>query len=205
LLFPMLAGMTLYLLAPLAHQRIKQYQFDNSRFGSSKFSFGASAKGFYLLYLSSLAVMAGSLLLVIALAIMLGSGAAGAAGIVTGMAAAGPLLMLIMMIAVLVVSSLFGAYMQNLVWGSTGLGPHRFISELSARRLMWVRVTNFLGVVLTLGLFTPFAAIRIARLKLESMGMAVSGDLSGFVADQQQQVTAAGEEAAEMFDVDISF
>ena len=204
LLFPMLAGMTLYLLAPLAHQRIKQYQFDNSRFGSSKFSFGASAKGFYLLYLSSLAVTAGSLLLAFALTMMvLGSG--GSAVFVTVLTMAGPVLFFTLLLVMLVVSSLFGAYMQNLVWGSTGLGPHQFISELSARRLMWVRVTNFLGVVLTLGLFTPFAAIRIARLKLESMGMAVSGDLSGFVADQQQQATAAGEEAAEMFDVDISF
>jgi len=43
------------------------------------------------------------------------------------------------------------------------------------------------------------------RLKLESMGLAVSGDLSEFVSDQQLQATAAGEETAEMFDVDISF
>jgi uncharacterized membrane protein YjgN (DUF898 family) len=205
LLFPMLAGMTLYLLAPLAHQRIKQYQFDNSRFGSSPFSFGATSGGFYLIYLSSLAVMAGSVLLVIAMAKMLGSGEAGVAGIATGLAAAGPLIMLVLVIAVLVVSSLFGAYMQNLVWGSAELGSHRFFCNLSARRLLWVHTSNFLGVILTLGLFTPFAAIRIARLKLESMGVAVSGDLSGFVADQQQQATAAGEEAAEMFDVDISF
>ncbi|MDP1636116.1 MAG: YjgN family protein [Gallionellaceae bacterium] len=209
LLFPMLAGMTLYLLAPLAHQRIKQYQFDNSRFGSSPFSFGATTGGFYLIYLSSLAVMVGSLLLAFALTVMvgksLGSGEAGAEGIVNVLMMAGPFIMLVLVIAVLVVSSLFSAYMQNLVWGSTGLGPHRFFSELSARRLLWVRVSNFVGVVLTLGLFTPFAAIRIARLKLEAMGVAVSGDLTGFVADQQQQATAAGEEAAEMFDVDISF
>ena len=42
--YPVLAGMTAYLLAPLAHQRIKQYQFDNSRFGSTSFKFGATVR-----------------------------------------------------------------------------------------------------------------------------------------------------------------
>ncbi len=95
--------------------------------------------------------------------------------------------------------------MQNLVWGNTELGAHRFFSQVSARRLLWIRVSNFLGIVLTFGLFMPFATIRMLRFKLESMGVAVNGDMSGFIADQQQQATAAGEETAEMFDVDISF
>ena len=58
--YPALAGMTAYLLAPLAHQRIKKYQFDNSRFGSTTFRLGATVKGFYLLYLSALAVLVGT-------------------------------------------------------------------------------------------------------------------------------------------------
>jgi uncharacterized membrane protein YjgN (DUF898 family) len=202
--YPFLAGLTLYLAAPLAHQRIKQYQFDNSRFGNTAFSFGATAKGFYLLYLSALAVLLGTLLLVPVIAMLSGSGA-GLQGMVTGFVSAGAPIMLMLVASVLIVSSLFSAYMQNLVWGNTGLGPHRIYSQVSARRLLWVRVSNFLGIVLTLGLFTPFAAVRMARLQIEAMGLKVSGDLSGFVADQQQQATAAGEEAAEMFDVDISF
>lgn len=202
--YPMLAGLSLYLLAPLAHQRIKQYQFDNSRFGSSAFRFGAAAKGFFLLYSSALAVMLGTVLLLVTLAMLSGSGL-GISAIVTGFLAAGPLIMFVMVASVLVVSSLFIAYMQNLVWGNTELGAHRFFSNVSARRLLWLRVTNFIGVVLTLGLFKPFADIRMLRLKLESMGLTVSGDMSEFIADQQQQATAAGEETAEMFDVDISF
>lgn len=205
LLFPMLAALTLYLLAPLAHQRIKQYQFDNARFGSTPFSFSASSGGFYLIYLSSLALMGGTLLLVFALISMVAAGASGAAAMAAAMATAGPLVMLLMLIAMLVVSSLFGAYMQNLVWSSASLGTHNFFSDLSARKLLWVHVTNFLGIVLTLGLYKPFAAVRIMRLKVEAMGLAVGAGLSGFLADQQQQATAAGEEAAEMFDVDISF
>jgi uncharacterized membrane protein YjgN (DUF898 family) len=201
LLFPALAAMTAYLLAPLAHQRIKQYQFDNSRFGGTAFKFHAPVKGFYLLYLSALAVMLGSVLLVIALAMMLGMGG--------GLKGLNPLVIgfipLILLALFLVLGSVFSAYMQNLVWGNTELGEHRFFCHVSARRLLWISLTNFIGIALTVGLFIPFAAIRMTRFKLEAMGVAVSGDLSGFVADQQLQATAAGEETAEMFDVDISF
>jgi uncharacterized membrane protein YjgN (DUF898 family) len=202
--YPMLAGMTAYVLAPLAHQRIKKYQYDNSRFGSTAFALSAAVKSFYLLYLSALVAMIGTVVLIVALALQSGSGT-GVQGLITGLMAAGPFIMLIMIVSMLVVSSLFSAYMQNLVWGNTVLGEHHFFSHVSARRLLWIRVSNFLGVILTLGLFTPFAAVRLTRFKLESMGVAVSGDLSGFIADQQQQATAAGEETAEMFDVDISF
>jgi uncharacterized membrane protein YjgN (DUF898 family) len=204
LLYPILAAFTLYLLAPLAHQRIKHYQFDNGRFGSSAFRFGATVKGFYLLYLSALLVMAGTLLLLPVLAMLSGSGT-GLQGLITGFAAAAPVIMFVLIASILIVSSLFSAYMQNLVWGSTELGAHRFFSRVSARRLLWISVNNFLGIVQTFCLYMPFAAIRMTRFKLESMGLAVNGDLSEFLADQQQQATAAGEETAEMFDVDISF
>jgi uncharacterized membrane protein YjgN (DUF898 family) len=202
--YPILAAFTLYLLAPLAHQRIKQYQFANSHFGNTTFDFGAAVKGFYLLYLSALAVGLGTLLLLPVLVMMSASGE-GLQRLITGLTVAAPLIVFIAIASILVVSSLFSAYMQNLVWGNTALGEHRFFSNVSARRLLWIRVSNFLGIVLTLGLFMPFAAIRMQRFKLESMGVAFNGDLSGFVADQQQQASAAGEETAEMFDVDISF
>jgi len=202
--YPILAGLSAYLLAPLAHQRIKQYQFDNSRFGSTAFRFSAAVKGFYLLYLSALAVLAGAVLLAITLALMTGVGE-GIQRLVTAFMTAGPTIMLILVAAVLAVSALFSAYMQNLVWGNTELGEHRFFSYVSARRLLWIRITNFVGVVMTLGLYIPFATIRMLRFRLESMGVVVHGDLSDFVSGEQQQATASGEETAEMFDVDISF
>lgn len=202
--YPFLAAMTIYLLAPLAHQRIKLYQMDNSRFGTTAFKFAGSVKGFYLLYLSALVAVAGTVMFIIALALMSGTGI-GSKAIASGFAAAGPKLLTIGVAAILIISSLFIAYMQNLVWGNMTVGAHRVFSQVSARKLLWIRISNFFGILLTLGLFTPFADIRILRLKLESMGVAVSGDLSDFVAGQQQQVSATGEETAEMFDVDISF
>jgi uncharacterized membrane protein YjgN (DUF898 family) len=69
---------------------------------------------------------------------------------------------------------------------------------------LWITATNLLGIVLTLGLFVPFATVRMLRYKLENMSLMAQGDLSEFVAGQTQQISAMGEETAEMFDIDIS-
>lgn len=194
--YPAIAGLTLYLLAPLAHQRIKQYQFNGSQFGRTAFNFGASVKSFYIIYFSPLVMMAGAAVLAFAAFQMLKPVDPKIGMFVAFMI---PLLFLVM------VSALFVAYMQNLIWNNTTVGEHTFYSEISARRMLWIGFTNFLGVLLTLGLYKPFATIRMLRYKLESMGLMVKGELSDFVAGQQQLVSAAGEETAEMFDVDISF
>src|SRR3984885_9351867 len=46
---------TLYLLAPFMHQRLKAYQHDNSWFGNTRSSFHARAGQFYVIYLLLLA------------------------------------------------------------------------------------------------------------------------------------------------------
>jgi uncharacterized membrane protein YjgN (DUF898 family) len=61
-----------------------------------------------------------------------------------------------------------------------------------------------LGIILTLGLFVPFAQIRMMKYKIENMGLMAQGDLAEFCAGQSQDANATGEETAEMFDLDIS-
>lgn len=200
--YPILAALSVYLLAPLAHQRIKQYQFDNSEFGKTPFRFGASVKSFYIFYLSLAAVVVGAVLLAFA-AIKPFAHAGGLGGHMPP-ALAIPFGLMPLLVFVLV-STLYAAYMQNMVWNHVTLGAHSFYSNITTRRLLWIRLSNFFGIVATLGLFTPFAAVRLQRYKLESMGLEASGGLAEFVAGQQQAVAATGEETAEMFDVDISF
>src|SRR5271169_2064922 len=48
---------TLYVMAPFTHQRLKAYQHGNSWFGRTRFSFHASAGQFYLIYLMLLAAI----------------------------------------------------------------------------------------------------------------------------------------------------
>jgi uncharacterized membrane protein YjgN (DUF898 family) len=64
-------------------------------------------------------------------------------------------------------------------------------------------MTNLLGILLTFGLFKPFADVRLARYRLEHMWLEPQGALDEFIRDTEQEVAAFGEEAAEIFDVDI--
>ncbi|MFZ3017411.1 MAG: YjgN family protein [Gallionella sp.] len=187
LLFPILTALTLYLLAPFTHQRIKQYQHRNSQFGTTSFNFDASVQHFYNIYILAVGTM---ILMGILTAIFI--------------AANLPFLIILLPVVMLFVVSYLAVSLPNLIWNSTSLGEHTFYSRMEVRPYLWISLTNILGVIFTLGLFIPFADVRMTRYKLEHMGLLAQGDLAEFVAGQEQQISATGEETAEMFDVDIS-
>jgi uncharacterized membrane protein YjgN (DUF898 family) len=105
----------------------------------------------------------------------------------------------------LLVGPWFAARIQNLVWNHTALGPHAFRSDVRARELFVIYLTNFFGIILTLGLYKPFADIRLTRYRLTHMALQTQGNLDEFFAQEQEAVNAMGEETANVFDVDISF
>lgn len=210
LMWPVLGYVTIGLLAPLAHQRIKAYQVGQSRFGTSGFSFEAGPGRFYALY--------GRLILLILVPLVLVA-VAGGWSLVSGfqnpdldqqqrLALVGMVTLVILgfyLLMFLLVGPWYAARTQNLVWNATTLGPHRFTSDVRARDLLVIYLTNFIAIVLTLGLYKPFADIRVARYRLEHMALLAGDDIERFVADQGSDVSALGEESAELFDFDIGF
>jgi uncharacterized membrane protein YjgN (DUF898 family) len=98
----------------------------------------------------------------------------------------------------------FHALITNLIWNNTRLGEHRIECNMSPFVLIWISLSNFALVVLTLGLFIPWAMVRLARFQLESVRLLPAGDLQEFVAAESENLGAVGEEAATAFDFDIS-
>lgn len=214
ILWPFAGSFSLGMLLPLAHQRMKAYQHGNSRFGTTAFAFHARAKAFYGVYLQLMLGLI--LLLAVVTAIFLSAGGMDLlrlynsphADRMTKLALQVMLFLALLgfyLLAMLLISPWFNARMQNLIWNATTLGPHGFESRVRARDLLAIYLTNFLAIVLTLGLFKPYADIRLARYRLEHMALYAEGELDEFVADQAQQVSATGEETADVFDFDISF
>ncbi|WP_404991741.1 YjgN family protein [Cupriavidus pauculus] len=201
LLWPILTVLSLYLLAPFAHQRFKQYQHRNTRFGTAPFAFDATAGAFYGVYLRTVGMV---------LALLIGGGIVGStlglfAGSSTGAAALGIALMVFGMYAgLMLIGPYFQAKMQNLVWNHTTLAPHRFASDVRAGRLFVIVLTNLILTMLTLGLFYPFARVRSVRYRVESMTMIAVGQLDDFVAGEQQHVSALGDAAVDWYDIDIA-
>jgi uncharacterized membrane protein YjgN (DUF898 family) len=59
--------------------------------------------------------------------------------------------------------------------------------------------------MLTFGLATPWAQIRMARYRSSKLEFIGDVDFDQFVGDKKVEIKATGEEIADMFDVDLSF
>jgi uncharacterized membrane protein YjgN (DUF898 family) len=93
---------------------------------------------------------------------------------------------------------------QNLIWSNTILGSHQFTSAMKAGRMVFIVFTNVIGIILTLGLFTPFAQVRAMKYRLESMALIPNGSLDEFITAEQENASATGEGMADVFDFDLS-
>jgi len=91
----------------------------------------------------------------------------------------------------------------NAVFNSLRVGPVRFECVLSARRLIWLYVTNIVAILLSLGLATPWAVVRTMRYRASRLTAIAAGPLDSFVQGEAQQLSATGEEVGEMFDIDF--
>jgi uncharacterized membrane protein YjgN (DUF898 family) len=205
LLLPILAFFTAYLLAPFTHQRMKKFQHEESRYGNTHFSFHATAGSFYKAYLIGfLVALAGVIVIIIgfgsSLAALFKGGAPKSAGMIS-------MLTFFILAIYLWMFSLYPMFLtmiQNLIWNRTKLGEHQFKSEIRVGRMTFIVLTNLIGIVLTLGLFIPFAQIRAMKYRIESMTLIPDGSLDNFIATTQAQASATGEAAADLLDFDLS-
>lgn len=203
--WPLAALLTLGLLWPRAHRELKRYQHNHSRFGNAPFSFDAPTRAFYRAYfraslifvlLPVLAIgMLGLLLIggnpgggISDVRVMLAVFAASMAAYL-GLMASGPYLV---------------TQIQNIVWNGTQLRPHRFESRIHFGRLFWIVLSNLLLTVATIGLFRPFALVRMARYRLGCMTLIPGEPLDHFVGERARDVEAVGEEVGEFLDIDIA-
>jgi uncharacterized membrane protein YjgN (DUF898 family) len=210
LLYGVATLFTLYILAPFMHQRVKAYQHNNSWFGQTQCSFHARAGQFYKIYLLLLAAM------VAAVFVVSSSGVFGAFAALAEAQKHGhrvdpyatfkalAILYGVLIIMGVSIGPVFRALMTNLIWSNTRVGEHRIECNMSPLGLIWITFSNFVLVALTLGLFIPWASVRMARFQLEAVRLIPAGDLQQFVDAEPDQVGAVGEEAASAFDFDIS-
>jgi uncharacterized membrane protein YjgN (DUF898 family) len=204
---PILALFSLYLLAPFVHQRMKQFQHDESRFGASHFSFHAGAGKFYKTYLIAFAIfIAGTIAITLAFGgtivglIAMGGGKRTDPSTIVAMVA----LVFALYAWMFLLFPIFLTMIQNLIWNNTWLDQHRFTSDMKWGRMTFIALTNIIGIVLTLGLFIPFAQVRSLKYRIESMSLLPDGSLDEFIADTQAKASATGEGMADLLDFDLS-
>jgi uncharacterized membrane protein YjgN (DUF898 family) len=198
--YGLLAMVTLWLAFPAFYRQLRKFILDNTRFGTTAFDCSVTTGEIYKIFL-----LPGAIIFVLFLAIgALAAIAAGAGG--GAFAALGFAFLLIPLVLILsqaVVMPYVAARTTNAVWSATRLGSHRFASHLPVGGYIRLTMVNWLCIIFTLGLFIPWARVRIARFRAEYLALEVSGSLDAFVAGEATAVTAFGDESAEMFDLDI--
>ena len=185
-LWPIMAVLTLGLLSPYAYFRQKKFIVENSSYGTTKFTFTATPGEYYRLFSSALIVI------FISIAVIAASGflflpAAFLAGIVL----------------YLYLFAFFSVKTTNLLYNSSRLALHRLEATLRIKEYTVIVAINSVATALTLGLFHPWARVRTLRYKLEHLTMIASGDLDSFIAKEQKQVSALGEEMSDFLDFDF--
>ncbi|WP_077594591.1 YjgN family protein [Polaromonas sp. A23] len=193
-------------VAPWLMWNLKQYQHNHYALASLQTNFKATLGSFYKVVFKTLGVMLLAALLTAAVfaAIAFAGGVMGRAG--KGMIVlAVSLGFLASLIAMLVVVKPYAvSRMQNLVWTRTGNSSLRFLSNLRFRSMLWLSVQNWLLVIVTLGLYWPFAAVALARLRLEAVTVKSRVSPDTLVSQMRAaEGDAAGDAAGDVFGIDI--
>lgn len=201
LIFP-----TLGLILPyLAYRQVK-FIAENTVYGQTAARYQGTAKPFWGVYLLSFGLM------LLPLAIMAYGGyqiyQMRAAGMPPEMAAASAGLyiaagVIALYLMIPVASAMIMARTANLLYNPTTLGPVGFDSSQRARDLIWIYLSNLVLIALTVGIFIPWAKVRLARYRAGHLTIAGPADLGQFAAGQQQSSTATGAEMADLFDLNI--
>ena len=91
----------------------------------------------------------------------------------------------------------------NLIWSSARIGAHRLESRLGPWRLLGLYLVNTVAILGSVGLLIPWASVRTARYRASCTTLHADGSFDEFVAAEAADVSAAGDEAADLFDVDL--
>jgi len=179
-------------LWPWMHHRLKAFQHGRVRYGEHVSAFRPAVRRFYVTYLVSFlpAMLAGFTAALLA-------PDAGTGWIVAALGVG---------CLYLGVWPYIAARLQAIVWGQTTLGPVRFETVITARRTWRLAATNLLGLVVTAGLYWPFASVAWARYRIECMSVLSEVPLDTLDAQAAPAAIAvAGEGALDLFGIDLGW
>lgn len=205
-----LVPFTLGLIFPYLIYRQKKFLVERSSYGRTPFTFTASGKDYYVLFLKA----AGWLLLLLVVVMpaafhvisTLAEGGALLADADLGRTQlmVGALMILTLPLLYLFIVIYVQTALANLTWNSTGIDGSRFVSRMRVRDMAWIYLSNAVAIMGSLGLMIPWASVRLARYRFETLSVEGVADMEAFRAGFQGDVGAAGEEIGDIFGIDVA-
>lgn len=200
----MLAGL-IYLLSfgmgyPFAQWRLSQFVVTRHLYGDEPLRWDTSSGEYFKVYLISLAMSTGIVVFAVLLGVIV-------ALVLNGveMTDLPPTLMGVGIAALYSLMVIPFAYnranIANALYSGITVGTHRVVSEQQFAPLLKIYVTNFLGIVFSLGLATPWAKIRLAAYRAERMKLLSIGPLEVRRYDMAGRSHALGDAATDLGDM----
>lgn len=198
------AGLLSFVMVPWMHHRLKAYQHRRARYGARTFEFLPATPSFYAVYFKAgLLTIGGSLIgglltmmAAFALRDILIAPPSRALMFITGGFAG--------LVGYLVAWPYFAARLQAIVWSHTRLGDVRFSTAIAAGPLFRLTLKNALLTLVTAGLYWPFAAVALARYRVECMRTESDEPLTTLAEETiAPPGLAAGDAAVDAFGLDI--
>ncbi|WP_240738167.1 YjgN family protein [Deinococcus fonticola] len=206
------------LALPWAWFMQRRYQVEGVHYGQASGRFRGDVGPFFIFGLTGLGLTLGGVILLLGLGLLgfglfsaldLGSladwedlSAASMTGIVAALATAYLVFLLVYLGAWQYVRAATMKYVLNNV--ELG-GVVRLGATFSPWRLVWITLSNTAAQLLTLGLLTPWAAVRRMNYLAPHIQVRAIADLDDFTAEMGQQESALGEAATELLDINLGF
>ncbi len=197
---PALVPFTFGLIYPYVVKRQREYVVNNSHHGRSRFVLSLDWGRIYGVYVMAVIVGISWMCVVMAPVVVL--------AVRSGPNREPPAVLALMP---LLFYAGFGAVavgvrtvMANLVWNNTTIDGHAFSSRLRVARMLVLYATNLVAIAGTLGFAVPWARIRLARYRAESLQLLPGGPLVACAAPASGGNTgAAASEFGEAMEFDV--
>lgn len=199
LLIPIAALLTAGLALPFLTYKTYQYWLSNVRYGNEKLVSEISIKTFYVIY----AKLAAGLAVVVFASYVVLKQIKGPMDNSADMELLAFLPVALLAAIWFIVRPYLTTHISNHVYGNTKIGKIDFSCNFAYWSVFWLLATNFILLVVSFGLLTPFVRVRNARFYADRISANSSGGLDEFVAGATQKAGATGNELSEVFDIDI--
>jgi uncharacterized membrane protein YjgN (DUF898 family) len=203
---------TVFTLYPVWVRKRVEYSLDNAAYGDQAFSFLTKVGKYYKFCLITFALsMVGYIAFIFQFfklpgvreLFYPGAPPPNMLDMVVGAGPVGWAMILIAVVAGLGIAGYYKASFANAAFGGVQAGSQYGRSFLRAWPLIGIYISNLLALIVTLGLFYPWAKVRQYRYHLRNTLIDSDGGLAAFTASSSSVIDAVGQEAGDFFNVDF--
>ena len=202
LVYPILTFLTLFLLAPVADRAAKGYTLGNLKLGAHHLEMTAPLAPFYKAFAIVILWVVGVTAVIWATMMPDFAALDGDDPLaITGAIAA---IYLWFFLAILPSNLIYEALVRNVVYNNLSMeGGHRFASNVTPVRLVWIALSNAVATVLSFGLLLPWAHVRMHAYLVQHTHFEPGETLDAFVSAVDQHRTAIADAYTDLDAIDV--